>query len=262
MFSGIALSTLSMSNREPISTNQAMKSKAQGAAKNLLIGAGALALQLKPAFAVGSSGLEDANKKLSEYGLPPLLFVPPGFTPIVSEFGRGSIREKMNNPVLVQFCHPATWVQQKTVVNKNGESGTIAANDYMKGDSAAFFTVSGASLPSDKKGAAALLLKALSQKGDPVDDLVVKKIEEVTPGGDGQKYLNVDYSYKLNTEAGFIIGRKGVCSMTNVGTATQLLTVALTDVRYKKYENDARLTAESFRVYRLKSGLFSAEGSS
>lgn len=227
-----------------------------------MITTSAIALQSKPAIAVGSGGLADANQKLSEYGFPPMLFVPPGFTPIVSEYGRGSIKEKMNNPVLVQFCHPSAWVQQKTVVNKNGESGTIAANDYMKGDSAAFFSVSGSTLPSDKKGVADLLLKALSQKGDPVDDLVVKKITEVTPGGDGQKYLNVDYSYKLNTEAGFVIGRKGVCSITNAGSNTQVLLVALTDQRWKKLENDARLTAESFRVYRLKSGLFSADDSS
>ena len=234
---------------------------ASRALSSLLIGASAIALQSKPAVAVGSGGLAEANQKLSEYGLPPMLFVPPGFTPIVSEFGRGSIKEKMNNPVLVQFCHPAVWVQQKTVVNKNGESGTIAANDYMKGDSAAFFSVQGSSLPTDKKGVASLLLKALSQKGDPVDDLVVQKISEITPGGDGQKYLNVDYSYKLNTEAGFIIGRKGVCSITSVGSNTQMLLVARTDQRWKKLENEARLTAESFRVYRLKSGLFSADDS-
>ena len=79
-----------------------------------------------PAFAFGA--LEDANNKLTSYGLPPILFVPPGFAPIVSEFGRGNIKEKMSNPVLVQFSKPQLWVVGTTSVNNNGEAGTISAN--------------------------------------------------------------------------------------------------------------------------------------
>ena len=140
--------------------------------------AGAVALNSRAALAVGSGGLSEANKKLAEYGQAPILFVPQGLTPLVSEYGRGSIKNKMNNPILVQFFHPGAWVQQRTTVNKNGEAGTVAANDYMKGDSAAFFSVSDTKLPSDKASAAALILKALSQKGDPVDDLKIKTFTE------------------------------------------------------------------------------------
>ena len=45
----------------------------------------------------------------------------------------------MSTPILVEFSHPSNWVQQRTTVNKNGEAGTVAANDYMKGDSAFLF---------------------------------------------------------------------------------------------------------------------------
>jgi hypothetical protein len=80
-----------------------------------------------------ANALENANGKLSEYSLPPMLFVPPGFSPLVSEIGRGNIKEKMTNPLVVQFAHPNNWVVQKTSVNVNGEAGTISANDYIKG---------------------------------------------------------------------------------------------------------------------------------
>jgi hypothetical protein len=39
--------------------------------------------------------LEQANEKLASYGLPPILFVPPGFAPLVSEYGRGNNNEPM-----------------------------------------------------------------------------------------------------------------------------------------------------------------------
>lgn len=46
--------------------------------------------------------LEEANSKLSNYGFPPMLYVPQGFSPLVSEYGRGNIKEAMSNPVLVR----------------------------------------------------------------------------------------------------------------------------------------------------------------
>ena len=89
---------------------------------------------------------------------------------------------------------------------------------------------------------------------------LVSKFTDGAPGNGGQKYLIIEYSYKLNTEAGFIIGRKGCASMTSVGPNVQMLLVAVTDKRYKKLEEDVKSIANSFRVYRLNSGLFSAEG--
>ena len=51
----------------------------------------------------------------------------------VSEFGRGSAKEKMSTPVLVQFSHPGGWVQQKTTVNKNGEAGSVQVANKSSG---------------------------------------------------------------------------------------------------------------------------------
>jgi hypothetical protein len=93
-----------------------------------------------PKVATAASSLEAANNKLSSYGFPPLLYEPPGFSTIVSEYGRGNIREQMSNPILVQFSYPNLWVTATTSVNNNGEAGTISAGDYIKGDSAYFYT--------------------------------------------------------------------------------------------------------------------------
>lgn len=95
-----------------------------------------------------AGALENVNSKLSDYGMPPVLYVPPGFTPLVSEFGRGNIKEKMSTPIVVQYSHPSMWVEKTTTVNNNGESGTISANDYMKGDSSFLFVTP---LPAGEK---------------------------------------------------------------------------------------------------------------
>jgi hypothetical protein len=87
---------------------------------------GLLATDVLPVKAFGE--LEDANNKLTSYGLPPIIFLPPGFSPVVSEFGRGNIKEVMTNPLLVQFASPRLWVVATTNVNNNGEAGTISAN--------------------------------------------------------------------------------------------------------------------------------------
>jgi len=87
-------------------------------------------INVKPALA---GILDECNTKLNGYGLPPIVYVPSGFTPLVAEIGRGSAKKEIQNPIVVQFAHPASWVEAKTTVNNNGEAGTISANDYMKG---------------------------------------------------------------------------------------------------------------------------------
>jgi hypothetical protein len=53
-----------------------------------------------PAHAVG--GLNKVNAKLQGYGLPPVVNVPDGFTPLCDIYGKGSNRF----PLLVTFNHP------------------------------------------------------------------------------------------------------------------------------------------------------------
>jgi hypothetical protein len=63
---------------------------------------------------VHASGIEDANNKLSGYSLPPIIYVPNGYSALVSEFGRGNAQQPISNPILVQFVYPQLWVVQKT----------------------------------------------------------------------------------------------------------------------------------------------------
>jgi hypothetical protein len=68
------------------------------------------------------------------------------------------------------------------------------------------------------------------------------------------------YRYQLNTEAGFLIGRQAVLSLTSVGDGyLQGLVAVTTDKRWRGgLESSIRDIAQSFRVYRLNSGIFSA----
>eukprot|EP01036_Dinobryon_divergens_P031959 gene31959-41456_t len=193
-----------------------------------------------------AESLEDVNTKLAGYGLPPILFTPPGFTNLVSEFGRGNIREQMTNPLLVQFAHPSLWVVQKTSVNNNGEAGTISANDYIKGDSAFFFVW---------QTARSVDLIQAAEKKPIIRDFILK----VKRGSDDAPYYIVDFGYELNTEAGFLIERRGVMSLTAVGKdQLQGLVTVSTGKRFRNgLEATLRPIAESFRVYRLNSGIFS-----
>ena len=169
---------------------------------------------------VRADSLSDVNSKLNEYKLPPILYVPSGFNPLVSEYGRGNIKEKMQNPILVQFFYPSLWVTAKTSVNNNGEAGTISAGQYAKGDSSFLYVqplTSGETLDASNKNLISkFILKSLSQKGDPVEDFKVGSIRQGNSGADGTKYILADISYKLNTEAGFLISRQGVVSLTSV----------------------------------------------
>jgi len=209
-----------------------------------------------------AGALDDCNTRLSNFGLPPIVFVPPGFTPLVSVIGRGSAKEAMTNPVVVQFAHPGLWVEATTTINNNGEAGTISANDYIKGDSAFYYT-----LPSSEKVTVdnkaliqKFILKSLTQKGDVLDSFKVDKITQGSKGINGQEYIIADISYTLNTEAGFFIDRKGYVSLTSVGNYIQGLVCVTTKTRFNGKKDlgvTLRDIADSFRVYKLDSGIFS-----
>ena len=168
----------------------------------------------------------------------------------------------MTNPILVQFAHPGLWIESLTTVNTNGEAGTVSANDYIKGDSAFFYNQPLKESESLNEGAKELvgnfIKKSLSQKGDPLETFKVTALKKGPVGADGQPYYIADIAYTLNTEAGFLIGRKGIVSLTSVGPFVQALICVATDKRYKNNEGDLRDIANSFRIYKLKSGIFSS----
>ena len=255
-----------MNSDKPKSLKDYNVNKIYNGMKSLLaIASVATVISQKPANAIGGGNLEEVNVKLADYGLPPMLFVPPGFAPVVSEFGRGNAKDVIpKNPIVVQFSAPKLWVVEKTTVNNNGESGKIAANDYIKGDSAYLFIVplseaGGAKLSIDSKQLyQKILLKATNQKGDVTEAFKINQIKPGVVGVDGQNYFIVDFEYKINTEAGFLISRKGVASLTSVGSDIQALISVTTDKRYKTLEENIRDIAASFRVYKLNSGIFAS----
>jgi hypothetical protein len=226
-------------------------------ALKVLLGASLLP---KPAFA---AKLSKCNEILTGYGLPPILFVPPGFSPLVSEFGRGNVKEGLaDNPILVQFAHPGNWVEARTSVNNNGEAGTISANDYIKGDSAFLYTYlldgsDGKVTMDNKKLIEKIVLKGITQKGDVTEEFKVRNVREGAKGVNGQEYVLADIFYKLNTEAGFLISRQGFIAITSVGKYAQSLTAVSTDKRYNKgLKEKLSDIVGSFRVYKLQSGVF------
>lgn len=228
----------------------------------------ALALPLLASPGPSSASVESINTQLAAYQLPPILFTPPGFVNLVSEFGRGTNPDTMTNPLLVQFAHPSLWVEQRPSLTNNGEAGALSANDYIKGDSAFFFTQNSkqaSQLGVDNKGLIReFVLKALSQKGDPVDSLKILSVTAGRDGFDGQKYVIADFGYQLNTQAGFVIDRRAVLALTALSPGAgegqlQGLIAVSTDKRFKQLGGVLRQVADSFRVYKLSSGVFATK---
>lgn len=70
-------------------------------------------------------------------------------------------------------------------------------------------------------------------------------------------------SYQVNTGAGFLVPRRAILSLSQVGNALQGLVAVTTEKRWgiggkKGLEETLRTIAESFRVYRLNSGIFAS----
>ena len=62
-----------------------------------------------------------------------------------------------------------------------------------------------------------------------------------------------DFSYTLLTRAGFTVERRGMASAIQVGETAACIVCATTALRYKELESLLRATADSFRVYPVKS---------
>eukprot|EP00525_Craspedostauros_australis_P003687 CAMPEP_0198118846 /NCGR_PEP_ID=MMETSP1442-20131203/23290_1 /TAXON_ID= /ORGANISM="Craspedostauros australis, Strain CCMP3328" /LENGTH=281 /DNA_ID=CAMNT_0043777179 /DNA_START=94 /DNA_END=939 /DNA_ORIENTATION=+ len=213
------------------------------------LGSGVL-LAPTPSNAVG--GMDKVNSKLRGYGLPLVAKPPNGFTPLLEVWGRG----KNRFPLLVQFCHPVTWVVTTPSNDSNGEDGTVQAGEYAKGDTATFFVYEAPghvdNLASQGKPLyQEVLQKAISQKGSNIyqDFKVTKVVPQTGPEYEGRDYVICDFKYQLLTGAGFEVDRKGVAAITSSGPAIEVLWCASTALRYKKTEEDLRFIASSFRVF-------------
>mmetsp|Transcript_3834 Transcript_3834/g.10897 ORF Transcript_3834/g.10897 Transcript_3834/m.10897 type:complete len:297 (+) Transcript_3834:162-1052(+) len=200
-----------------------------------------------------AAAADKVNAKLKAYGLPPLTKVPNGMKPLLEVYGKG----KNRFPLLVQMCHPFTWVVQLPSNDVNGEDGTVQAGEYAKGDTATFFLYEDEGHVDDigkaEKGLfERALIKSISQKGSNMyQNFKVMKVIPQTgnPEYNGKDYVLCDFKYELLTGAGFEVQRRGVASITSEGPAVEVLWAASTTLRWPKTETTLRDIVSTFRVY-------------
>jgi len=182
------------------------------------------------ASAFGSNA-KTVNSKLKAYGLPPLVSVPDGFSPLLELYGNAANRK----PLLVQFCYPSTWVVIVPNQDKNGEEGTIQAGNYGPGDTATLYVDPGAMEIASQPASffREAVIKSISQKGggSMYQEFKVTKLTPQKGEYKDQDYMIVDFKYELLTGAGFSVERKGVASVTSTGDSVQVLWAASTAAR-------------------------------
>jgi len=150
---------------------------------------------------------------------------------------------------VVSFGVPGGWVIERPNVNFNGTSGTLAANDFFKGDTATFWvdTSFKGKLDEMKKGQFLKEMRlALTQKGASfVDSLKVKKVRDGAPG-----YRICEIEYELASPSDFAILRTGLASFTQATDSEniQVLWSATITSRWDQKKDDIKYLVESFRA--------------
>lgn len=207
-----------------------------------------------------NAGEQKINSFLTNSGHPPLK-VPRGLAPLALYVGQAQpanvdgakVRARaFKSTLLVAFVYPSGWKAEAPTITPNGEAGKIAANDYLKGDTAAFAAVP---LPpgkdlntiaSDKAVLGDLIGAQISS--DQFEGVKVAKVVPVT-AEDGTSSLQADFTYTLRTDSGLSIPRRGVASVQVADGAVVGLVVATKTDRFKKLETAIRQCTDSLRVY-------------
>ena len=128
----------------------------------------------------------------------------------------------------------SAWIVSLPTLTANGESGTVSANNYVKGDSA---VVNARNLkdPSaplsgyDTKFFEDLFLQQVASSQQQGFKVVKKKAAEAI---EGQETIDVEYRYDLLIN-GVPIGRHGFAKVVKVGNSAVSLGATTTDSRYK-----------------------------
>ncbi|KAJ1621196.1 hypothetical protein T492DRAFT_1072325 [Pavlovales sp. CCMP2436] len=212
------------------------------------------------------AGESKANARLASLGLPPLANVngyiqlaefigKSGPANIDGEKTRGFV---LPSPLIVAFSYPQTWVTALPTTSSNGESGTVSAGNYIKGDSAAFVAApaNGAKSGSGLSKASLAYSVTCSATADVYQDVKVGKIVKREGAGD---YVTFEYSYTLLTRAGFEVDRRGVGAATVVNDQLTGLITATTALRWKTESEKLMNLANSFAVYPVKKSAVSSE---
>lgn len=200
-----------------------------------------------------------ANTRLVSLGFPRLPEVN-GYFQIAEFLGRANPANidgektrgfKLPTPLLVAFNYPQTWVTALPTISTNGESGTVSAGNYIKGDSSAFIAYDVPGLATASDASKELLAQSIvaSATSDVYQDVKVSKKYNRDGAGD---YVGFDYSYTLLTRAGFEVDRKGVGVATIVNGQLCALITATTALRWKSEESKLRELTKSFVTYAVK----------
>lgn len=209
-----------------------------------------------------AKSMEEAQQALVSLGVPqlaPTQSAPGGWKFVVEPFGLASDanfgKQKMGNePKAVTFICPNLWVISRPTIDFNGSAGTIGANDYGKGDSATLFvdtefkgTLDEMKKPQFKEE----MLKALTLKGKGfIENFKVEKVREGTAPG----YRIAEYSYEIESEAGFQINRDGMAAFSQAGEdgSLQIFWTGVVTPRYSKdMQNTLNQIVSSFRVAKM-----------
>lgn len=161
--------------------------------------------------------------------------------------------------VLLNFIYPNAWIVSVPMSTGNGESGTVSANNYVKGDSA---VVSALPLGEDED--------IESQDKSYFQDLMTQsiagnvwqnfKLVKKTAAGEqgGQEVVDIEYRYDLIT-SGPIVGRHGFARIVHTGGSTVALGATTSDTRFKKIKDDLLTSVKSFRSNKVKAVLSSGK---
>lgn len=220
------------------------------------VAAGSLVMPMGPSSAQAKS-FEEAKAALATFGLTGLaLNEPPpnGWKCVVEPIGLANDayygRFKLGaEPQVVSFAIPPLWVVSKPNIDYNGAAGTVQANDYGKGDSATLFvdtSFKGSLDKLTKQDFQEELKKALTTKGKAfIEDMKVSKVSDGEPG-----YKIVEYSYEIESAAGFSINRNGIASMCQVGSSgnLQMFWTGVVTPRWGAMQDDLTTIAKTFRI--------------
>jgi len=218
-----------------------------------------------PPEAASAKNMNEANEALTKYGLPELMLKqdPPfawrvtveaiGLAPD-SYYGKSKLG---GEPLVVTFNTPPGWVTTKPTIDYNGAGGTVSANDYGKGDSATLWVDTNFKGEINTMGTKEFqdeLQKALTQKGKNfIEDLKVKKVYDGAAAG----YKNVEYTYDIESAAGFTIARTGLAVAAQVGDEKnlQIFWAAAVTGRWNKIGEDIGSMIKSFRIGKVPKGI-------
>ena len=207
-------------------------------------------------------GERDISDYLARMGLPRLPKSPDGCSPLIEYVGfappanidgQKTKNRAYSTPLLVRFFFPNGWLVEYPSLTDNGEAGKVAAQNYQKGDSADLVSAKlpgGANVAELDKGFYKTLLTS-QMSNDVYEDMKIKKVRPLSTA-DGAQLAIIDFTYTLNTRAGFAIGRKGVAAATAVSGAAVAISFTTTETRYKGLEDQFRNCADSFRAYAVK----------